>query len=185
MTHNSKPKRNRNTKLSQKNITWPALAALTLSACGGGASNRPPIAATFSEVTVDEDSSGNALGITAPTDEDTNDTLSINVDEVPSGGTITTSAGIVVEQGSTLTVSELTGLVFTPDADANSDLSEIGTFSYTVSDDKGGTDSSSVTITVTPVADAPTITSSENVSVEENDAAVISVVGNDVDLSLL
>ena len=181
MTHNSKPKRNRNTKLSQKNITWPALAALTLSACGGGASNRPPIAATFSEVTVDEDSSGNALGITAPTDEDTNDTLSINVDEVPSGGTITTSAGIVVEQGSTLTVSELTGLVFTPDADANSDLSEIGTFSYTVSDDKGGTDSSSVTITVTPVADAPTITASDNISVEENDAAVISGFGNDVD----
>ncbi|SVE14584.1 uncharacterized protein METZ01_LOCUS467438, partial [marine metagenome] len=122
----------RNASLALKTITWPALAALTLSACGGGASNRPPTAAANSTVTMDEDSSDNALEIAAPTDEDTNDTLTITVNEVPSGGIITTSTGTIVSQGSTLTINDLTGLVFTPDADANSDLSEIGVFSYTV-----------------------------------------------------
>ena len=51
-----------------RNVTWPSLAALTLSACGGGASNRPPTAAPNSTIALDEDSADNALAISAPTD---------------------------------------------------------------------------------------------------------------------
>ena len=140
--------------------------------------NHPPVAAIPTTNTVAEDSSNNPLGIQAPTDPD-NDTLTITVNGVPSGGTVTTSAGVVVTAGSTLSISQLTGLVFTPYLNTNSDLADVGVFRYTVSDNKGGTSSSTVTITVTPVADAPTITSSNIVSVKENDSAVITVVGGD------
>ena len=113
--HNYKltPKLKRIESSTLRSITLPSLAALTLSACGGGASNRPPTAAPNSTIAVDEDSTDNALAISAPTDLDTNDTLTITVNEVPSGGTVTTSSGTIVNQGSTLTVNDLTGLVFT------------------------------------------------------------------------
>ncbi len=186
--------RKRDKELALNNITWPALAALTLSACSTGGifrpfklfetDNHPPVTAIPTTTTVNEDSSNNPLGIQAPTDPD-NDTLAITVNTVPSGGTITTSGGAVVTAGSTLSISQLTGLVFTPDPNANSDLADIGVFVYTVSDNKGGTSSSTVTITVTPVADAPTITSSNIASVKENDSAVITVVGGDVDQDTL
>jgi len=186
--------RKRDNELALNNITWPALALLTLSACSTGGifrpfklfetDNHPPVAAVPTTNIVAEDSSNNPLGIQAPTDSD-NDALTITVNGVPSGGTVTTSGGVVVTVGSTLSISQLTGLVFTPDPNTNSDLADIGVFRYTVSDNKGGTASSTVTITVTPVADAPTITSSNIVSIKENDSAVITVVGDDVDQDTL
>jgi len=169
-----------NGKKSLRSVLFPSLASITLSACGGS-SNLIPVAAPDSTVAMEEDSSGTALNISAPTDEDTDDILTIRVDSVPDGGVITTADGTSINAGDTLTIDQLTGLVFTPNPDANSDLQTIGQFSYTVSDQDGGSDSSTVTITVTATQDPPTIDSSATVSIEENTTSVITVDGNDVD----
>ena len=134
---------------------------------------------------MDEDSVSNALGITAPTDADTADTLSITVDSVPTGGTIFTAAGDTVSAGSSLTIDQLTGLVFTPNANASSDLASVGAFTYTVSDGNGGEASSTVSLTVNATQDPPTIDSANAVTVEENVTTVITVDGNDVDADTL
>ena len=62
--------------------------------------------------------------------------------------------GTEVTANSTLTISQLTGLVFTPDANLNDDTTAFGAFTYSVSDGSLS-DSSTVTISVTPVNDAP------------------------------
>ena len=78
------------------NIVIPSLISLTLSACGGGGggggsivnpapANRSPVAAADSTVTLDEDADATELNISAPTDPDTGDTLSITVDSIPTG----------------------------------------------------------------------------------------------------
>ena len=130
---------------------------------------------------MEEDSTNIALNISAPTDEDTDDVLTIKVDSVPTGGVITTASGEVVSAGTTLSIQQLTGLVFTPNADANSDLETIGQFTYTVSDQDGASDSSTVTITVTATQDPPTIDSASAASIEENTTTIMTVDGNDVD----
>ena len=153
--------RKRRSSLDANNITWPALAALTLSACGGGGgqmvqptpTNRAPVAAADKTVNMDEDTANTALAITAPTDADGN-SLSISVNAIPSGGTLATADGTTVTTSTSLTISQLTGLVFTPDANLNDDTTSFGMFTYTVSDGSL-TDSGSVTISVTPVNDAP------------------------------
>ena len=117
-------------------------------------------------------STDNPLNISAPSDEDTDDILTIKVDSVPDGGVITTASGEVVSAGTTLTIEQLTGLVFTPNADANSDLETIGQFTYTVSDQDGDSDSSTVTITVTATQDPPTIDSATTASIEENTTTI-------------
>ena len=163
-----------------KSILFPSLASITISACSGS-SNLIPVAAPDSTVTMEEDSTDNPLNISAPTDEDTDDILTIKVDSVPDGGVITTASGEVVSAGTTLTIEQLTGLVFTPNTDANSDLETIGQFTYTVSDQDGASDSSTVTITVTAVQDPPTIDSATATSIEENTTTIMTVDGNDVD----
>ena len=163
-----------------RSILFPSLASITISACSGS-SNLLPIAAVDSTVTMEEDSTNIPLDISAPTDEDTDDVLTIKVDSVPTGGVITTADGEVVSAGTTLSIAQLTGLVFTPNADANSDLETIGQFTYTVSDPDGATDSSTVTITVTAIQDPPTIDSASAASIEENTTTIMTVDGNDVD----
>lgn len=162
-------------------ILLPSLAAFTLASCSSsGSSNGIPIAAASSTITMDEDTESNALNITAPTDPDM-DALTIKIDSVPSGGLIRKANGDLVSSGDTLSVDELTGLTFTPNKDASSDLGSLGALSYTVQDNKGGTASSTVSMTVNPLQDPPTIDSDGTVSVEENQTTVFSVLGNDVD----
>ena len=57
----------------------------------------------------------------------------------------------------------------------------IDSFTYEVSDAVGNTDTATVTITITPVNDAPAITSSGTVSVAENSTAVVTVTSSDPD----
>ena len=170
---------------SLNSILLPSLASITLASCSSGSSNQLPVAAASSTITMEEDSASNALGITAPTDADTSDILSITVNSVPTGGTIFTAAGDAVSAGSSLTIDQLTGLVFTPNANASSDLASIGAFTYTVSDGNGGEASSTVSLTVNATQDPPTIDSANAVTVEENVTTVITVDGNDVDADTL
>lgn len=171
-------------------ILLPSLAAFTLASCGGGGGggssssystpNGIPVAAASSTLTIDEDSSPNALNISAPTDPDA-DALSITINSVPAGGSLNKADGDLISSGNTLSVEDLTGLTFTPDANVSSDIVAMGSLSYTVTDTKGGSASSSVTISVNALQDPPTIDSDSTVSVDENNTVVLSVSGNDVD----
>ena len=156
------PKNKTNQRL--KTLTFPSLASLTLVACSGGGgggelvkppppANRAPVAAVDKTLSMDEDATNTALDISAPSDAD-GDNLTITVTAAPTGGTLTLTDGTEVTVNSTLTVSQLTGLVFTPDANLNDDTTTFGVFTYTVSDGSL-TDSSTVTISVTPINDAP------------------------------
>ena len=170
-----------------KKFTFPSLASLTLVACGGGGglivapppANRAPVAATDKTLSMDEDTTNTALNITAPSDVD-GDNLTITVTAVPTGGTLTLADGTKVTVNSTLTVSQLTGLVFTPDANLNDDTTTFGAFTYTVSDGSL-TDSSTVTISVTPVNDAPELVGIMEFAVDENTTAVADITATDVD----
>jgi len=117
--HDSSEKTKRTTSLG-----FPCLASLTLAACGGGGGggdanvqptlpNRAPVPATDKTVTLDEDAIDQALSITAPTDPDGGN-LIITVTAVPGGGTLTTVDGAAVASSASLTITQLTGLVFTP-----------------------------------------------------------------------
>ena len=84
-------------------------------------------------------------------------------------GTVYLSDGITaVTNGMTLTAAELTGLLFRPVADANG---AAGSFSYTVNDGNGGSDSQTVTLNVTPVNDAPIADDDKTVTVSEDSGA--------------
>ena len=177
--------------LKNKNtLTFPALASLTLAACGGGGgggalitptppTNRAPTTAGTTTLTTDEDSIDAALGITTPTDAD-GDSLTITVTGLPTGGTLTTADGTEVTNNMTLTISQLTGLVFTPDADLNDSNTDFGSFTYSVSDGSL-TSTGTVNISVTPVNDAPEFNSGPDISIEENHSDVTGFTATDID----
>ncbi|MEE3197369.1 MAG: Ig-like domain-containing protein, partial [Pseudomonadota bacterium] len=170
-------------------LGFPSLASLTLAACGGGGGggsnvqptppNRSPTAAADKTVTLDEDAVDQALGITAPTDPDGGN-LTISVTAVPTGGTLKIADGTEVTSNTTLTISQLTGLVFTPDANLNSDTTEFGAFTYTVSD---GTlsDSGTVTISVSAVNDAPELVGVMEFALNENATSVAVITATDTE----
>ena len=178
-----------NTNQRLKLLTFPSLASLTLSACGGGGgggpivqpppANRAPVAEADKTLSMDEDATNTALEITTPTDADGN-SLTITVTAVPSGGTLATAEGTAVTTSSTLTITQLTGLVFTPDTNLNDDTTAFGAFTYSVSDGSL-TDSSTVTISVTPVNDAPELVGIMEFAVDENTTAVATITATDVD----
>ena len=171
-----------------KLLTFPSLASITLAACGGGGggpivqpppANRAPVAEANKTLTIDEDATNQALSINTPTDADGN-SLTITVTAVPSGGTLATAEGTAVTTSSTLTITQLTGLVFTPDANLNDDTTAFGTFTYSVSDGSL-TDSSTVTISVTPVNDAPELVGVMEFAIDENTTAIADITATDVD----
>ena len=115
--------------------------------------------------TMDEDSSDVGLDISTPTDAD-GDSLTITVTGLPTGGTLYTADGDEVTNGMTLSISQLTGLIFTPDANLNDDNTDFGSFTYSVSDGSTST-SGTVNISVTPVNDAPEFNSGPDLNIEE------------------
>jgi Ca2+-binding RTX toxin-like protein len=144
--------------------------------------NNPPVANNDKTLTVLEDAVATTLGITAPTDTNS-DPLTITIDALPetTKGVVRLADNTAVAVGNTLTIDKLTGLVFAPVANANG---AAGTFSYTVSDGKGGTDSQIVTLEITPVNDAPlaqddTATTNQNTPVT---IAPTTLLANDSDI---
>ncbi|WFU21156.1 Ig-like domain-containing protein [Bradyrhizobium sp. CB1717] len=108
--------------------------------------NDAPVVASAT-LTIAEDAPAAPLGLSAPTDAD-GDALTITVTSLPAKGTVYLADGITaVVNGQMLTSSQLTGLLFTPAANANGDA---GLFSYTVSDGIAAPVAGSVGISITP-----------------------------------
>jgi hypothetical protein len=132
---------------------------------------------TNSSSSQNEDTTAVDLNITAPTDPE-NDALTITIDALPANGTLYYANGTTPVGGSdVLTVAQLTGLKFTPNADYNGTV----TINYTVNDGNlttGGTH----TITVNPVNDAPVVTNSSSTQAEDSSNIVLGIpVATDVD----
>lgn len=130
--------------------------------------NDAPVANPNKTLTLLEDASPLALSITAPTDIE-GDALSISVSSVPDGtkGEVRLSDGTVVNAGASLTLAQLSTLVFAPALNANGSA---GSFSYTVSDGQGGTATQAIAFNITPVNDAPVVELNKTLTVLEDSA---------------
>ena len=117
--------------------------------------NNPPDANPDKTITLLQDAQPTALGITAPTDADS-DPLTLMVNSIPDSakGKIILSDGTAVTVGKILTLDQLVSLVFVPTAKANG---AAGTFSYSVSDGRGGSDTQTVTFNITPVTNGGSV----------------------------
>jgi VCBS repeat-containing protein len=125
--------------------------------------NDPP-AANDDTATVAEDGGPAAIDVLA------NDSLQFDPDE--------TLSIIGVTQGAHGTVAfTATGLSYTP----NPNFAGTDAFLYTVSDGNGGTDIATVTVTVTPVNDAP-IAADDLANTAANMAVTVAVLANDTDV---
>ncbi len=124
--------------------------------------NDPPVANNDS-FTVNEDTTYNGNVLSNDTDVD-GDSVTVTVGSGPSHGNLTLNAN------GTFT--------YTPSADYNGPDS----FTYTASDDKGGTATGTVTITVTPpVNDAPPVANNDTFSGDEDTQVTGNVLTNDTD----
>ncbi len=147
--------------------------------------NSPQNADADKTISLAEDSGNTPLAIGIPTDAN-GDPLVISVTNLPNSsiGTVYLADGITpVVNGDALTATELTGLIFRPELNKNGSA---GTFSYAVTDGQGGSATQTVTIQVTPVNDAPVISSNggENLALtytENSIAAITTITVSDTD----
>ncbi len=135
-----------------------AAAGIAVAVSGGGNSNEAPVLADITAKT---------------TAEDTVLTFPVTATD-PDGDALTFSVGSVT--GGTATVANGT-VTFTPTANFNGAASLV----VTVTDSEGLTDTQTVNITVSPVADAPTIATITAPAVTEDTAVVIPVTATDPD----
>ena len=126
----------------------------------GPPDNIPPVAADDSADT-DEDTAVTIDVLTNDSDED-GDTLTVSSVTQPADGTV---------------VNNGTDVTYTPDADyCGSD-----SFTYTVSDGNGGSDTAAVDVSVTCVNDAP-VAADDSETTDEDTSVTIDVLANDTDV---
>ncbi len=123
--------------------------------------NDNPVAGDDS-ATVDEDSINNAIDVLANDEDVDADTLTITGVTQGANGAVTFTA---------------TGVSYTP----NADFFGSDTFTYTISDGNGGTDSATVNVTVTPVNDDPVALDDSATVNEDSTNNAIDVLANDHD----
>jgi hypothetical protein len=125
--------------------------------------NNPPDAVDDT-ATVAEDSGANAINVLAndTTAPDTGETLTItSVTQGANGSVAITGGG--------------TGLTYTP----NANFFGADSFTYTINDGNGGTDTATVNVTVTSVNDNPTANDDTATVAEDSGANAINVLAND------
>jgi hypothetical protein len=127
----------------------------------GGSSNRTPIA-DDDAFTISEDASSELLDVLANDSDVDGDSLSIE-------GCTAAAHGHVTRQGESLRYTPAVNF-FGSDS-----------FTYTISDGKGGTDTATVTITVTPVNDTPEA-ADDTATMYEGASVLIDVLANDSDV---
>ncbi len=94
------------------------------------------------------------------------------------GDTLTVTAVSNIQHGTAQVAPGGTAVLFIPAADFHGDAS----FTYTVSDGGGGTDSADVVITVSSVNDAPVANDDAFTLAEDSEAVTIDVLSNDTDV---
>jgi CSLREA domain-containing protein len=112
--------------------------------------------------TVVEDSGATAIDVLANDDDADGNTLTVSSVTDPANGTA---------------VDNDTGVSYTPDAN----YCGADTFDYTVADGNGGTDTATVSVTVTCANDAPNAAADTATVDEDSAATIIDVLDNDTD----
>ena len=113
--------------------------------------NNTPLVTTPTSLTVAENSGTTSIGIVTPSDANyPGSSLSVTVTGLPTDGTVLLPNGATpVTMGESLTVAQLTGLMFKPTQDSTGQTS---TFTYSVSDPAGHSANGSVTLATGPNA---------------------------------
>src|SRR5215210_6198213 len=122
-------------------------------------SNRPPVA-TDDALATDEDTAGTVDVLANDTDAD-GDALRITSVGTPSHG------AAAIDDNGTPTNTADDRIDYDPAADYNG----ADSFTYTISDGRGGTHTGTVTVTVKPVNDAPSFTAGADQTVDEDAGA--------------
>lgn len=144
--------------------------------------NSEPVTGANKTLTVLEDTAPISLAIAIPSDAD-NDPLTITVTTVAetTKGEIRLPNNTIVTANTSLTTEQLTSLVFAPVTNANGSA---GTFSYTVSDGKGGIATQTLTLEITAVNDPPTA-ADDTATINQNTPLTLSIanlLANDSDI---
>ncbi|HEV8139098.1 MAG TPA: Ig-like domain-containing protein, partial [Pyrinomonadaceae bacterium] len=113
--------------------------------------------------TIAEDSGANVINVLGNDSDPDNDTLTVT-------GVTQGSQGSVTNNG--------TSVSYTP----NPNFFGSDSFTYTISDGNGGTDTATVNVTITNVEDAPDAVDDSSTIAEDSGANVINVLGNDTDV---
>jgi hypothetical protein len=126
-------------------VSDPTGASASGSATLNIGPNNTPLVTTPTSLTVDENSGATAIGIQAPSDASfASSALGVTVTGLPTDGTVLLANGSTpVTVGESLTVAQLTGLMFKPAQDSTGQSS---TFSYSVSDPGGHSANGSATL---------------------------------------
>ncbi|HNN41502.1 MAG TPA: cadherin-like domain-containing protein [Nitrospira sp.] len=138
--------------------------------------NEAPTGANATVTTLEDTPRALATADFGFSDVDAGDTLSaVRIDTLPGAGSLTLS-GRAVAAGDVVTAAEIAGghLVFTPAADANG--TGYASLSFSVRDAGNTYDATpnTLTITVTPVNDAPTMLTNNSVTVDEGGQVTFS-----------
>ena len=142
--------------------TASATATLTT-----GPSNTPLIA-HWASLYVPQYAQATAIGISAPTDINFPAQLTVKLTETPTNGTVFFSDGTTrVAVGQTLTVAQLTGLVFVPSATGSASV--VSNLAYSVSDPGGHSTNATVLLEVTPPPTGGSAATGSNPIVLENE----------------
>ncbi|UCF38609.1 MAG: tandem-95 repeat protein, partial [Acidobacteriota bacterium] len=138
-----------------------------------------PVGGNNGSVTVNEipNQFPNALNDSATTNEDEAVIIAVLAnDNDPDGDTLTVS-GVTHGTLGTVTIQNSSSVLYTPFENHHSSDS----FTYTISDGRGGTDQAGVTITINPVNDPPQAINDE-ADTTEGQPVTVSVLANDTDV---
>ena len=119
-----------------------------------------------------------AANDSATTNEDTAVTIAVLANDTDVDGDVLTVTGASAPLHGAAVPNANGTITYTPAADYNG----ADTFTYTVSDGHGGLATGTVSVTITPVNDAPVATSDAATTAEDT-AISIAVPGNDTDVN--
>jgi len=125
---------------------------------GGGSTNSLPTAPATGSVTLAEDTPSAATAIGATDLDGDALTFVVKAGAAPTKGTVSFANG---------------AFTYTPTANANG----ADSFTIVVSDGKGGTAEQAVTVTITPVNDAPTAPATGSVTIDEDTPSAATAIG--------
>ncbi|HTF96068.1 MAG TPA: retention module-containing protein [Cellvibrio sp.] len=109
--------------------------------------------------------------------EDDSVTIAVRSNDIDADGHPLTVTAVTQGTNGSVVIDAITGNpIYTPNAGFNGSDS----FTYTISDNNGGTSTATVNVTVTPVNDVP-VANDDSVTVNEDDSVTIAVRGNDTD----
>jgi hypothetical protein len=141
---------------------------------GNGGTDTATVSMTITAVNDAPD----AVNDSATTDEDTEITVAVRGNDTDVEGQTLTITAVTQGTKGSVVINGGTTVTYTPSLNQNG----ADSFTYTVSDGNGGTDTATVSMTITPVNDAPTAVDDADIEVDEDAAVNVDVLGNDADV---